>query len=162
VWDTSPPVTKVMLNSKLTLEHQDFVTKTISEMVEVGAAPALHIGGIPTVVSPLGVAISQPSFGVLSLNMRYVINYLVNRVFKFERIPIIADMADTWDYSMAYDLASGFYHGALATYTKTLCALLVSNGKDNIINATAYPFGLSTTPLVFSKAISRVGDVLEG
>jgi hypothetical protein len=63
VWDTSPSVTKEMIKSKSAFKRQDFVTKVISEMVETGAAPAVYIGGIPKVVSPLGVGISQTSFG---------------------------------------------------------------------------------------------------
>jgi hypothetical protein len=55
VWDTSPPVAKEMLNSIQALEHQDFVTKAILDLVKDGAAFAIPIGVIPTVVSPFGV-----------------------------------------------------------------------------------------------------------
>jgi len=59
VWVTTPPIARDMPNSKSELENHEFVTKAISDMVEVGAASALPIGVIPTVVSPLGV-VSKP------------------------------------------------------------------------------------------------------
>ena len=52
-------VAKERLKSKSSLEHQDFVTRAISKMVEVGAASALPIGVIPMVVSPLAVLFSN-------------------------------------------------------------------------------------------------------
>ncbi len=55
VWVTSPPIAKEIPNSRSALEHHDFVTKAIADMVEAGAASALPTGVIPTVVSPLGV-----------------------------------------------------------------------------------------------------------
>jgi hypothetical protein len=61
-----------MQNSKSALENQDFVKKAISEMVELDAAPALRIGGIPTVVSPLDVVLSQTSFGQVATYRKHV------------------------------------------------------------------------------------------
>jgi hypothetical protein len=45
--------------------------------------------------------------------MRYVNDHLVKRVFKFEGLFDIADMASKGDYSISYDLTSGYYHVAL-------------------------------------------------
>ena len=73
MWDTIPPVAREMPSSKSTLEQHEFVNKPIFEMVEAGAASALSTGGIPTVVSPLGV-VPKPHSDKLRLivNMRYV------------------------------------------------------------------------------------------
>jgi hypothetical protein len=102
-----------MLNSKSSLEHHVFVTKAISEMVGAGAASDLPIGVITTAVSPLGV-VPKPLSDKLRLidDMRYVNNHLVKRVFKFEGLSDIADMADKGD-SMSYDFTSGYYHVVL-------------------------------------------------
>jgi hypothetical protein len=83
-------------------------------MVEAGADSALPIGVIPTVVSPLGVVPKPHSDKLLLIvNTRYANNHLVKRVFKFKGLPDIADMADKEDYSMSYNLTSGYYHMAL-------------------------------------------------
>ena len=99
VCDLTPPVAKEMPNSKSTMEHHEFVTKAISEIVEAGAASALPTGDISTVVSPLGV-VPKPHSDKLRLvvNMGYVNNCLVERVFKFEGLYDIVDMADNGDY----------------------------------------------------------------
>ncbi len=89
VWVTSPPIAREMPSSKSAFEHHEFVTKAISDMVEVGAASALPSGVIPTVVSPLGVVLKPHSKKLrLNVNMRYVNDHLVKRVFEFEGIPI--------------------------------------------------------------------------
>ncbi len=39
--------------------------------------------------------------------------WMVKRVFKFEGLAEIADMTNKGDYSISYDLISGYYHVAL-------------------------------------------------
>jgi hypothetical protein len=97
-----------MPKSKSAFEHRDFVTKAIADMVEAGAASALPTGVIPTVVSPLGV-VPKPHSDILRLivNMRYVNEHLVKRVFKIEGLLDIADMASKGNNSISYDLTSG-------------------------------------------------------
>ena len=114
VWNTVPPLPKETPNSESAFEHHEFVTKAISEMVIAGATSALPSGTTPTVVSPLGV-VPKPHSDKLRLivNMRYVNDHLVKRVFKFEGLSDIADMSNKGDYSISYDLTSGYYHVAL-------------------------------------------------
>jgi hypothetical protein len=114
VWVTTPPIAREIPNSKSALENHEFVTKAISDMVEACAASALPFGVIPTVVSPLGV-VPKPDSEKLRLiaNMRYVNNHLVKRIFKFEGLSDISDMANKGDSSLCYDLTSGYYHVAL-------------------------------------------------
>jgi hypothetical protein len=83
-------------------------------MVEAGAASVLPTGGIPTVVSPLGL-VPKPHSEKLRIivNMRYVNKHLVKRVFKFEGLSEIVDMTNKEDYLLFYDLTSGYYHVAL-------------------------------------------------
>jgi hypothetical protein len=93
VWNTTPPVARDMLNSKSTLDNEEFVTKAIMEMVEAGAASALLACVIPKIVSPLGV-VPKPNSRKMRLvvNMLYANNRLAKRVFKFEWLFDIADM----------------------------------------------------------------------
>ena len=66
-------------------EHQDFVSKAISEMVEEGAASMLPSGARPMVISPLNVLPKQNSDKLrFIVNMRYVNEHIIKRVFKFE------------------------------------------------------------------------------
>ncbi len=63
---------------------------------------------------PLGV-VPKPHSDKLRLvvTMRYVNDHLVKRVFKLEGLSDIADMANKGDYSLFYDLTSGYCHVAL-------------------------------------------------
>ena len=147
VWGTSPPVAKEIFNSKSSLEHHGFFTKAIFEMVEVGAASTLPIGAIPMVVSPLGVVPKPYSDKLrLTVSARYVNNHLVKRVVKFEGLPDVSDMmADKGDYSMSYDLTSGYYHMASHPNSRHFTGL---KWKGQYYQYNCQPFGLST-PLGF-------------
>ncbi len=65
---------------------------------QVPLRPSPRTGVIPTVVSPLGI-VPKPHSEKLRLvvNMRYVNKYLVKRVFNFEGLSDIADMANKRD-----------------------------------------------------------------
>jgi hypothetical protein len=154
VWVTSPPKAKEMPNSKSAFEHHEFVTKAVAEMVEAGAASALPTGVIPTVVSPLGVVPKPHSDNLrLIVNMRYVNEHLVKRVFKFEGLTDIADMANKGDYSLSYDLTSGYYHVALHPDSRRFVGF---KWEGTYYQYNCLPFGLSTAPWVFSKVIREL------
>ena len=66
-------------------------------------------GEKPTVVSPLWAV---PKRGTakfrLSVNMRYVNRHVGTKVFKFEGLKDLADMAEKGDHAVSYDLMSGY------------------------------------------------------
>jgi hypothetical protein len=155
VWVTTPPIVREMPNSKSAFENHEFVTKAISDMVEAGVASALPTSIIPTVVSPLGV-VPKPHSEKLRLivNMRYVNNHLViKRVFKFEGLSHTTDMANKGDYSLSYNLTSGYYHVALHPDSRRFVGL---RWKGKYYQYKCLPFGLSTSSWVFSKVIREL------
>ncbi len=83
-------------------------------MLEAGAVSVLPSGILPIVVSPLGV-VPKPRTDKLRrvVNMKYANEHLAKRVFKFEGLSDISDMAEKCDWSVAYDLTSGYYHVSL-------------------------------------------------
>ncbi len=114
VWDLHPPTLGELRNSKSSIDHHKFVTKAVAEMLEAGAVSILPSGTVPFVVSPLGV-VPKPRSDKLRLvvNMKYVNEHLAKRVFKFEGLSNLSDMAEKGDWSVAYDLTSGYYHVSL-------------------------------------------------
>ncbi len=119
VWEKLPPNAREMRNSMSSLDNQYFVTKVAVEMIEAGAVSALPSGVPPTVISPLGAA-PKPNSDKLRLvvNMKYVNEHLAIRVFKFEGMSDLSDMAEKGDNCVAYDLASGYYHVSLHPYSR--------------------------------------------
>ena len=123
-------------------------------MVEAGAASALPTCGIPIVVIPLGFVLKPHSNKLrLIVNMTYVIKHLTKRVFKFEWLSDIADMAEKDEFSLSYDLTSGYYHVALLPESRRFIGL---KWKGIYYQYNCLPFGLSTAPWVFSKIIREL------
>ena len=111
LWETAVPAAKESPNKASAMEHKEFVSGAIAEMLEAGALTLLPKGQRPTVVSPIGVVPKPRSEKFrLIINMRYVNNFLSKRVFKFEGFLDLADIAKRGDHSVPYDLKSGCYH----------------------------------------------------
>ena len=108
MWDTTPPVAREMLNSKYALEHHEVVRTTISEMVRQVPLRLSYLrytnNGEPTRGT---YHKSHSDKSRLFVSMIYANNHLANRVFKFEGLSDIADMAGKGDYSLSYYLTSG-------------------------------------------------------
>ena len=101
-------------------EHREFVSNAVAEMTKENAVTLLPPGEKLWVVSLLGVV---PERGInkfrLTVNMRYVNRYLGKKVFKFEGLKDLADLAGRGDYAVSYDLLSGYYHLGLHPRSRT-------------------------------------------
>ena len=130
-----------MLKSKSALE---FVTTTISEMVEEGATLALPRGVIPRVVSPLTV-VPKKYLNKLRLivNISMSISTSQRKSFKFEGLSDIAVMAEKEDLSLSYDLISKNYHASLHPESRRFVVFI---WKGIYYQYNCLPFGLSTAP----------------
>jgi hypothetical protein len=154
VWDKSPPLALELSNNKSSREYSDFVTKAVSDMIKAGAALVLPSGVIPTVVSPLGVVTKSHSTKLrLVINMRYVNEHLTKRVFTFEGLSNLSDMSEKGDYSLSCDLTSGYYHLPLHPLSRRFVGF---QWKGVYYQYNCLPFGLFTSPCVFSKIIREL------
>jgi hypothetical protein len=120
------------------------VSVAIKEMVEAGALTRFLRGQRPMVVSPIGV-VPKPhldKFRVV-INMRYVNKHLAKKVFKFEGLADLADIAETGNHSASYDMKSGYYHVGLHPVTQRFVGI---KWEWVYYVFTCLPFGLSTAP----------------
>jgi hypothetical protein len=123
-------------------------------MLEAGAASVLPPGVRPTVVNPLGVVTKAHSTKLrLVINMGYVNERLTNRVFNFEGLTDLSDMSEKFDYSLSYDLTSGYYHVSLHPHSRRYVGFQWSGVYYQY---NCLPIGLSTAPWVFSKIIREL------
>ncbi len=85
LWTVSPPPRREIANAPLALEHREFVSGEVAEMLAADAVPLLPPREKPWVVSPLGV-VPKARIGKfrLTVSMRFVNRYLGDRAFKFE------------------------------------------------------------------------------
>jgi hypothetical protein len=143
-----------MLNYKSALEHHEIVTLAISEMVEASAVSALPSCGILTVVSPLGVVPKNHSNKLrLIVSISMSISTSERESFEFEGLSDIANMAEKEDFSLSYDLTSGYYHAALHPESRRFVGF---KWKGIYFQYKCLPFGLSAAPWVFSKFIREL------
>jgi hypothetical protein len=89
----------------------------------------------------------------LTVNMRYVNRHLGKKVFKFEGLKDLADLAERGDHAVSYDLMSGYYHVGLHPRSRTFVGFCWK-GQYYVYNCL--PFGLSTAPWVFSKVMREL------
>ena len=89
----------------------------------------------------------------LTVNMRYVNGHQGTKVFKFEGLKDLSDLAERGDYAVSYDLMSGYYHVVLDPRSRTYVGFKWG-GRYIVYNCL--PFGLSTTPWVFSKVMREL------
>ncbi len=126
------------------MEHQEFVSDAVSEMLAQGSVTKLPPGGKPMVVSPLRVV---PKLGNnkfrLTINMRYTNRHLGKKVFKFEGLKDLADLAERGDHTVSYDLMSGYYHVGPHPRSWNFAGFCLK-GQYYVYNCL--PFGLPTTP----------------
>ncbi len=85
--------------------------------------------------------------------MKYVNEHLAKRVFKFEGLSDLSDMAEKGDWSVAYDLPSGYYHVSLHPDSRKYVGF---KWKGIYYQYNCLPFGLSTAPWVFSMVIREL------
>jgi hypothetical protein len=85
LWTVSPPPRREFANAPSALEHREFVSGAVAEMLAAHAVTFLPPREKPWVASPLGV-VPKARIGKfrLMVNMRFVNRHLGDRTFKFE------------------------------------------------------------------------------
>ena len=159
VWSLKAPERRVMDNAPSARDHNEFVSSAVAEMMAEGTVTRLPPGEKPSVVSLLGVVPKlRTDKSTLTVNMRYVNGHLGKKAFKFEGLKNLADLAERGDHAVFYDLISGYYHVGLHRLSRTYVGFKC---EELYYVYNCLPFGLSTTPWVFSKVYEGVGNALE-
>ena len=150
--ETVVPATREFPNAPSVFEYRESVTCAIKEMVEAGALTRLPKGQRPTVVFLIRVVRKPRSDKFrLVINMKYGNKHLAKKVFKFKGFYIV----EKGDHSVSYDMKSaGYYDVGLQTLTRRFVGIKWE-GVHYVY--TCLPFGLSTTPWVFSKVMREIG-----
>jgi len=130
------------------------VSGSVSKMMAEGDVPRLPPGEKPMVVSLLGVVPKRGNNKFrLTVNMRYVNRHLGKKIFKFEGLKDLADLAERRDHAVSYDLMPGYYHVGLHPRSRTFVGF---SWKGQYYVYSCLPFGLSTAPWVFSKVMREL------
>ncbi len=120
LWTTAAPMAREMRNTASAMEHQEIVSGAVLEMLAEGDVTRLPPGEKPMVVSPLGVVPKRGNNKFrLTVNMRYVYRHLRKKVFKFEGLKDLSDLAERGNHVVSYDLMLGYYHVGLRPRSRT-------------------------------------------
>jgi hypothetical protein len=94
LWTVSPPPRREFANAPSALERREFVSGAVAEMLAADDVPLLHPGEKPWVVSPMGV-VPKARTGKFkrTVKMRLVNRHHGDKVFKFEGLKDLADLA---------------------------------------------------------------------
>jgi hypothetical protein len=154
-WTDKPLAQRIAKNSASALTHASFVSSAVEEMLAAEAISILPKGERPEVVSPLGVVPkgTEGKFRLIINIMSYVNEHLVKQKFKFEGLKDMANMAEKGNHAVSFDLTSGYYPVGLHPRTRTFTGL---ECKGSYYFYNCLPFGLATTPWVFSKVMREL------
>ena len=75
------------------------------------------------------------------------------KVFKFDGLKDLANLAEKEDFALSYDLMSGYYHVGLHPRSMTFVGF---QWKGKYYTYNCLPFGFSTTPWVFSRVMREL------
>ncbi len=114
MWEKLPPAYREIKISRSSFENLDFGHLGCRIGGGSWCVSALPLAVLPTRISPLGV-VPKPNSDKrrLIINVGYINEHIVKIVFEFKDLLDVADMTDKGDYSVSYDLASGYYHVSL-------------------------------------------------
>ena len=148
------PESMTFLNHQSAIREADFVAKEINKLLQSGALVEVEVQDL-RVCNSLGVAFNNSQKPRLILDLRYVNKHLRSCKFQYEDIRTAANLFKRGDWFIKFDYVSGYHHVEIfPKHTNFLgCSwvFLIVNG----IKFTVLPFGLSTGPYVFQRALVK-------
>ena len=104
----------------------------------------------PEVVNPLSVAINKSGKKRLILDLREVNLHVWKEKVKFEDFKIALTYFKKNNFLFKFDLKSGYHHIDMAEWCRTFLGFC---WHEKYYVFTVLPFGLSTSPYVFTKCL---------
>ena len=139
-------------NHKSAVEHSDFVTEAINELLNYHCIR--EVPNQPHVCSPLSVVCNGKGKRRLVINLRHLNQYLWKTTFKYEDLRTLMQMLSPRDYMFTFDLKSGYHHLDIFPKHWQYLGFKWDSGTGNkYFTFTVLPFGLSTACYAFTKLI---------
>ena len=145
--DNPPGV--VLRNNRSALEHKEFVTEAIKELLETGRIE--EVENPPLVVNPLSVT-SKNGKERLILDLRHVNQFVFKQKIKFDDWKIMEQFLAEGGYVFSFDIKQGYHH--IDMHPDSIPYLGFSwevNGVTKYFVFLVLPFGLTSAPFIFTK-----------
>ena len=139
-------------NNRSVLDHASFVDSAISDLLLVGSV--IEVFTPSTVVNPLTASVNSVGKCRLILDLRHVNKFIPKVKFKMEDSRTFLNYVHSPGYMFKFDMKSGYYHVSIHEESQTFLGFqwpLGSSQKPRFFVFAVLPFGLSSTPYVFTK-----------
>ena len=135
-------------NNKSALNHPQFVSKTIAELLISGVV--VEVNQMPHMLNPLTVADNSADKLRLVLDLRLLNPFVEVGKMKFENIDTASQFFKRNQYLATFDLKSGYHHIDIRTEDQTLLGFQWNN---HYYTYTSLAFGLNVAGLIFTKVL---------
>jgi len=146
----SPPSMNLRNINSAFINHS-FVDEAVAELVESGAVKEVPFK--PFVTNPLSVASNKSGKLRLILDLSVLNKYVRKDRFKFEDWKVAIQYFTKNCSVFKFDLKSGYHHIDICPQQHTFLGF---SWKGKYFCFTVLPFGLSTTPFIFSKCLREM------
>ncbi len=139
-------------NNNSAEEHQDFVLLSLAELFLNGFAELTT--SQPPVVNPFSVSIRANGKKRLIADLRHLNKFLAPPKFKLDDYRMALPVLKGAAFLFSFDLKKGYHHVDLHDEVRDLFGFSFQfQGKVYFGHRTICPFGLSTTPFLFTKLL---------
>ncbi|CAG2235115.1 unnamed protein product [Mytilus edulis] len=138
-------------NNKSALEHSDFVSSAVKELVLGGLVKRVSI--MPHVVNPLTVSVNGKGKHRLILDLRHVNKQVIVNKVKFEDWKTLAQYVTLNCYGYVFDLKAGYHHLNIFEQHQKYLGF---SWKGEFYVFTVLPFGLSSSGYIFTKTVRQL------
>ena len=142
------PPSMCFKNNRSAFQNHDFVDTAIAELVDNGCA--IKVPFKPYVVSPLSVATQKSGKKRLILDLSVLNKFVRKDKFKYEDWKVAIQLFGQNCYMYKFDLKSGYHHFDICTKQQTYLGF---SWKGNFYCFTVLPFGLLSSPFLFTKCL---------
>ena len=143
---THPP-TMHFRNNSSAIENKEFVTQEIQDLVNSGRA--VEVPCKPYIVSPLSVAQNREKKRLI-LDLSRLNVFIKKEKVKYEDWKIAVQYFESKCFMTKFDLQSGYHHIDINSEFQTFLGF---SWNQKFYCYTVLPFGLSSSPFVFTKCL---------
>ena len=149
----SEPQPAVFPNRVSVVEHQDFVGKTISNMLAQGSIAEWTMPYPITVVNGMGVVVNRVGKKRLIVDARYINLFDRYQSFSYEKLMDVTRFVQPADFFILTDFKNGYHQLKMHPATYRFLGISV---KNKVYYFTVLPFGLSSACRAYTMLMSEV------
>ena len=135
-------------NNKSAIDNAEFVSQAIAELLVNDCIEEVKTR--PHVINPLTVSTQKSGKKRLILDLREVNKHIWKNKIKFEDWRVALQYFEKNSFNFKFDLRSGYHHLDIAKSCQTYLGF---SWEEKFYIFTVLPFGLSSSPYVFTKCL---------